>query len=70
MTVTPKIVVVGPGIVGMPMAALLADATRRLDAPTGEVVVIQRNSPTSGWPGSTAPRREIGDPAAAAGNRM
>jgi UDP-N-acetyl-D-mannosaminuronic acid dehydrogenase len=49
MTVTPKIVVVGPGIVGMPMAALLADATRRLDAPTGEVVVIQRNSPTSGW---------------------
>lgn len=44
-----KTVVVGPGIVGMPMAALLADATRRLDKPQGEVVVIQRNSPTSGW---------------------
>ena len=43
------IVVVGPGIVGMPMAALLADAARRLDASPGEVVVIQRNSPTSGW---------------------
>lgn len=44
-----KTVVVGPGLVGMPMAALLAEATRRLDAPSGEVVVIQRNSPTSGW---------------------
>jgi UDP-N-acetyl-D-mannosaminuronic acid dehydrogenase len=31
------------------MAALLADATRRLDAVPGEVVVVQRNSPTSGW---------------------
>ncbi len=41
--------VVGPGIVGMPMAALLADATRRVDSIPGEVVVIQRNSPTSGW---------------------
>lgn len=44
-----KTVVVGPGLVGMPMAALLADATRRLDTPPGEVVVIQRNSATSGW---------------------
>lgn len=44
-----KTVVVGPGIVGMPMAALLADAARRLDNPPGEVVVIQRNSGTSGW---------------------
>ncbi len=44
-----KTVVVGPGIVGMPMAALLADATRRLDTPMGEVVVVQRDSPTSGW---------------------
>ena len=44
-----KTVVVGPGIVGMPMAALLADATRRLDSPAGEVVVVQRKSPTSGW---------------------
>jgi len=49
MTFPLKTVVVGPGIVGMPMAALLADATRRLDTPSGEVVVIQRNSPTSGW---------------------
>lgn len=44
-----KTVVVGPGIVGMPMAALLADATRRLDSIPGEVVVIQRYSPTSAW---------------------
>ncbi|MBK8251002.1 MAG: nucleotide sugar dehydrogenase [Gemmatimonadetes bacterium] len=44
-----RTVVVGPGIVGMPMAALLADATRRLDAEPGEVVVVQRASRTSGW---------------------
>ncbi len=44
-----KVVVIGPGIVGMPMAALLADATRRLDARPGEVVVVQRKSATSGW---------------------
>ncbi len=44
-----RIVVIGPGIVGMPMAALLADATRRLDEIPGEVVVVQRNSVTSGW---------------------
>jgi UDP-N-acetyl-D-mannosaminuronic acid dehydrogenase len=45
-----KIAVVGPGIVGMPMAALLADARIRegSDAPA-RVVVIQRDSPTSGW---------------------
>jgi UDP-N-acetyl-D-mannosaminuronic acid dehydrogenase len=45
-----KIAVVGPGIVGMPMAALLADARIRVgtDEPA-RVVVIQRNSPTSGW---------------------
>lgn len=45
-----KIGVIGPGIVGMPMAALLADA--RLKEGTDEpakVVVVQRNSPTSGW---------------------
>jgi UDP-N-acetyl-D-mannosaminuronic acid dehydrogenase len=45
-----KIVVVGPGIVGMPMAALLADA--RVREGTGEparVVVLQRPSRTSGW---------------------
>ena len=45
-----KIAVVGPGIVGMPMAALLADAKIRegSDEPA-KVVVVQRNSPTSGW---------------------
>jgi len=45
-----KIAVVGPGIVGMPMAALLAHA--RIKQGTTEpatVTVIQRASPTSGW---------------------
>jgi len=45
-----KIAVVGPGIVGMPMAALLAHAKicEGTDKPA-RVIVIQRNSPTSGW---------------------
>lgn len=45
-----KIAVVGPGIVGMPMAALLAHARIRegSDEPA-KVVVVQRDSPTSGW---------------------
>lgn len=45
-----RIGVIGPGIVGMPMAALLADAHIRIgqDKPA-HVVVVQRNSPTSGW---------------------
>ncbi|MEZ5738974.1 MAG: nucleotide sugar dehydrogenase [Burkholderiaceae bacterium] len=45
-----KIAVIGPGIVGMPMAALLADAQIRegQDEPA-KVVVVQRDSPTSGW---------------------
>lgn len=45
-----RIAVVGPGIVGMPMAALLAHARIRegSDRPA-HVVVVQRNSPTSGW---------------------
>ncbi len=45
-----KIGVVGPGIVGMPMAALLADARIKIgsDEPA-RVVVIQRNSRNSGW---------------------
>jgi UDP-N-acetyl-D-mannosaminuronic acid dehydrogenase len=45
-----RIGVVGPGIVGMPMAALLANAGVRegRDAPA-PVVVVQRPSPTSGW---------------------
>ncbi len=45
-----KIAVVGPGIVGMPMAALLAHARVRIgSAEPARVVVLQRNSPTSGW---------------------
>ena len=45
-----KIAVVGPGIVGMPMAAMLAHARicEGTDQPA-RVMVIQRNSPTSGW---------------------
>ena len=45
-----KIAVVGPGIVGMPMASLLAHARIRegSEAPA-TVTVIQRDSPTSGW---------------------
>jgi len=45
-----KIGVIGPGIVGMPMAALLANANIKIgsDEPA-KVVVVQRNSPTSGW---------------------
>ncbi len=45
-----KIAVVGPGIVGMPMAALLAHARiREGGAEPATVLVVQRNSPTSGW---------------------
>jgi UDP-N-acetyl-D-mannosaminuronic acid dehydrogenase len=45
-----KIAVVGPGIVGMPMAALLADARICIGTRThAKVVVVQRNSTTSGW---------------------
>jgi UDP-N-acetyl-D-mannosaminuronic acid dehydrogenase len=45
-----KIAVIGPGIVGMPMAALLAHARicEGSDEPA-RVVVVQRDSPTSGW---------------------
>lgn len=45
-----KIGVIGPGIVGMPMAALLAHARVREggDRPS-EIVVLQRRSATSGW---------------------
>ncbi len=48
--VVRKIGVVGPGIVGMPMAAMLAHArvTDGSDAPA-LVTVVQRDSPTSGW---------------------
>lgn len=45
-----KIGVVGPGIVGMPMAALLAHArVRQGTADPARVLVVQRDSPTSGW---------------------
>jgi len=45
-----KIGVIGPGIVGMPMAAMLANAKIRIgtDEPA-KVVVVQRNSKNSGW---------------------
>jgi UDP-N-acetyl-D-mannosaminuronic acid dehydrogenase len=45
-----KIAVAGPGIVGMPMAALLAHARIQIgtNAPAS-VLVVQRNSDTSGW---------------------
>jgi len=45
-----KIGVIGPGIVGMPMAAMLASA--RIKEGTeqpAKVLVVQRNSHTSGW---------------------
>ena len=45
-----EIAVVGPGVVGMPIAALLA--TAELWAPDGtptRVTVVQRASPSSGW---------------------
>jgi UDP-N-acetyl-D-mannosaminuronic acid dehydrogenase len=45
-----KIGVIGPGIVGMPMAALLADARIKIGTETpARVVVVQRNSKNSGW---------------------
>jgi UDP-N-acetyl-D-mannosaminuronic acid dehydrogenase len=49
-----KIAVIGPGIVGMPMAALLAQDRIREGSPIAPsapatVTVIQRDSPTSGW---------------------
>jgi len=45
-----KIGVIGPGIVGMPMAALLANARIKIgtDKPA-KVWVVQRNSKNSGW---------------------
>jgi UDP-N-acetyl-D-mannosaminuronic acid dehydrogenase len=48
--VVRKIGVIGPGIVGMPMAAMLADAEIRLGSERpAEVLVVQRDSQTSGW---------------------
>jgi UDP-N-acetyl-D-mannosaminuronic acid dehydrogenase len=45
-----KIGVIGPGIVGMPMAALLAHAKVKIGQnDPAKVVIVQRNSVTSGW---------------------
>lgn len=45
-----KIGVIGPGIVGMPMAGMLAHARIKIGTNTpAKVVVIQRNSKNSGW---------------------
>ena len=45
-----KIGVIGPGIVGMPMAAMLAHARICIGTnKPAEVVVVQRNSVNSGW---------------------
>ena len=44
-----KIAVVGPGTVGMPMAALLASAAATDGSPPPRVVVVQRPSAASGW---------------------
>ena len=45
-----KIGVIGPGIVGMPMAAMLAHSQIKIGTnEPARVVVVQRNSKTSGW---------------------
>ena len=45
-----KIGVIGPGIVGMPMAALLAHSRIKIGTESpARVVVVQRDSPSSGW---------------------
>src|SRR5690606_39213970 len=45
-----KIGVIGPGIVGMPMAAMLANAKIKIGTPeSAKVIVVQRDSVNSGW---------------------
>ena len=44
-----KIAVIGPGTIGMPMAALLATSTGTDGSPPPRVVVLQRPSASSGW---------------------
>lgn len=45
-----KIGVVGPGIVGMPMAAMLAHAKIKIGTTEpAKVIIVQRNSKNSGW---------------------
>lgn len=46
---TALIGVVGPGIVGMPMAALLANVEAKRGPAGRRVLVVQRDSATSGW---------------------
>jgi len=47
--IVEKIAVVGAGVVGVPMAAALAAVRTPLPGAPSRVVLIQRNSPTSGW---------------------
>jgi UDP-N-acetyl-D-mannosaminuronic acid dehydrogenase len=45
-----KIGVIGPGIVGMPMAAMLANAKIKIGTnQPAKVIVVQRDSVNSGW---------------------
>jgi UDP-N-acetyl-D-mannosaminuronic acid dehydrogenase len=45
-----KIGVIGPGIVGMPMAGMLAQARIKIGTEQpAKVIVIQRDSKNSGW---------------------
>jgi UDP-N-acetyl-D-mannosaminuronic acid dehydrogenase len=45
-----KIGVIGPGIVGMPMAAMLANAKIKIGTDeAAKVIIVQRNSVNSGW---------------------
>ena len=45
-----KIGVIGPGIVGMPMAAMLANAKIKIGSDqSAKVIVVQRDSKNSGW---------------------
>lgn len=48
--IVKKIGVIGPGIVGMPMASLLANAQIIIGAETpAKVIIVQRKSVNSGW---------------------
>lgn len=48
--IVKKIGVIGPGIVGMPMASLLAHAQIKIGTETpAKVVIVQRKSVNSGW---------------------
>ena len=55
-----KIAVIGPGIVGMPMAAMLAHARIEEGSDTpAKVVVVQRNSRDLGLEGGGHQRRPV-----------